>query len=200
MALKKPILLGIEEENEVAINWIETFEEEEQVWINAKTNPTHKLAHKAGIPEQLPTEVLKAFLEFKEVFKKKPSEQMPERKKWDYPIDLKHDFISKDSHVYPMNPEEHQKLREFLDENLWKGYIRPSTSLQASPFFFVSKKDSKKLWPCQDYRCFNTGTIKNAYLLPQISDLLDKLKGEKYFTKLDLWWEYNNIWIKEGNI
>ena len=65
-----------------------------------------------------------------------------------------------------MNPKEHQKLREFLDENLQKGYIRPSTSPQASPFFFISKKDSKKLRPCQDYRCLNTGTIKNAYPLP----------------------------------
>ena len=98
-----------------------------------------------------------------------------------------------------MNPEEHQKLQEFSDENLQKGYIRPSIPLQASPFFFVSKKDSKKLWPCQDYRCLNTGTIKNAYPLPCIFDLLDKLKGVKYFTKLDLWWGYNNVCIKEGD-
>ena len=124
---------------------------------------------------------------------------MPEQKKWDHPIDLKPDFVPKDSHIYPMNPEECQKLREFLDENLKKGYIRPSTSPQASPFFFVSKKDSKKLRPCQDYRRLNTGTIKNAYPLPRISDLLDKLKGAKYFTKLDLRWGYNNIRIKEGD-
>ena len=111
---------------------------------------------------------------------------MPERKKWDHPIDLKPDFVPKDSHIYLMNPEERQKLREFLDENLQKEYIRPSTSLQASPFFFVSKKNSKKLRPCQDYRRLNTGIIKNTYPFPQISDLLDKLKGVKYFTKLDL--------------
>jgi len=69
----------------------------------------------------------------------------------------------------------------------------------ASPFFFVSKKDSKKLRPCQDYRCLNKGTIKNAYPLPQVDELLDKLKGAKYFTKLDLRWGYNNVWIKEGD-
>ena len=51
---EEPILLNIEEEKEAAINWIETFEDEEQVWINTKTNPTHELTHKAGIPEQPP--------------------------------------------------------------------------------------------------------------------------------------------------
>jgi len=63
----------------------------------------------------------------------------------------------------------------------------------ASLFFFVSKKDSKKLRPYQDYRHLNEGTIKNAYLLPRVDELLDKLKGAKYFTKLDLRWGYNNV-------
>ena len=41
--------------------------------------------------------------------------------------------------------------------------------------------------------------IKNAYPLPLISDLVDQLKGAKYFTKLDIWWGYNNVWLKEGD-
>jgi hypothetical protein len=69
----------------------------------------------------------------------------------------------------------------------------------ASPFFFVAKKDSKKLRPCQDYRALNEETIKNAYPLLQVGNLLDKLKGKKYFTKLDLRWGYNNVRIKEGD-
>ena len=68
----------------------------------------------------------------------------------------------------------------------------------ASPFFFVDKKDGK-LRPCQDYRAFNEGTIKNTYLLPLISDLMDKLRGARYFTKLDIQWGYNNIRIKDGD-
>jgi len=69
----------------------------------------------------------------------------------------------------------------------------------ASLFLFVSKKDSKKLRPCQDYRRLNKGTIKNAYPLPRVDELLDKLKGAKYFTKLDLRWGYNNVRIKIGD-
>ncbi len=42
-------------------------------------------------------------------------------------------------------------------------------------------------------------TIKNRYPLPFISELINKLWGAKYFTKLDVRWGYNNIRIKEGD-
>ena len=50
---------------------------------------------------------------------------------------------------------------------------------------------------CQDYRKLNEGTIKNTYLLPLISELINQLKGAKYFTKLDIQWGYNNVRIKD---
>ena len=95
-------------------------------------------------------------------------------------------------------PQEHTEIDKFIDENLTKGYIRPSKSPMASPFFFVAKK-SGDLRPCQDYQRLNEGTINNSHPLPLISDLMDQLKGAKYFTKLDVWWGYNNIRIKDGD-
>ncbi len=68
----------------------------------------------------------------------------------------------------------------------------------ASPFFFVDKKDGK-LQPVQDYRALNDVTIKNTTPLPLIPELIDKLCGARYFTKLDIHWGYNNIRIKEGD-
>jgi hypothetical protein len=100
--------------------------------------------------------------------------------------------------MYNLTPEEQTELDKFLKEILEKGYIRPSQSPMASPFFFVGKKDPG-LRPCQDYRYLNEHTIKNAYPLPLISELLDKLKGARQFTKLDVWWGYNNIRIREGD-
>ena len=91
-----------------------------------------------------------------------------------------------------LTPAEQLELDNFLKENLEKGYIQPSESPMASPFFFVSKKD-EKLQPCQDYQCLNDWMIKNSYPLPLISDIMDKLKGAKYFTKMDVCWGYNNI-------
>jgi hypothetical protein len=51
----------------------------------------------------------------------------------------------------------------------------------------------------QDYRYLNEHTVKNNYPLPLISQLVDKLKGSKWFTKIDLHWGYNNVCIKEGD-
>jgi len=66
------------------------------------------------------------------------------------------------------------------------------------PFFFVKKKDGS-LRPVQDYRRLNGAMIKNKYPLPLIQELIDKVQGAKYFTKLDIQWGYNNVRIKEGN-
>jgi hypothetical protein len=45
----------------------------------------------------------------------------------------------------------------------------------------------------------NAKTVKNAYPLPLISDLINRLRGACYFTKLDVRWGYNNVHIKEGD-
>jgi Reverse transcriptase (RNA-dependent DNA polymerase) len=41
--------------------------------------------------------------------------------------------------------------------------------------------------------------VKNAYPLPLISEIMDKLKGAKYFSKFDVWWGYNNVQIRSGD-
>ena len=68
----------------------------------------------------------------------------------------------------------------------------------ATPVFFIKKKDGK-LRLVQDYRVLNAMTVKNKYWLPLILELIVKLRGAKYFTKLDVWCGFNNIHIKEGD-
>jgi len=70
----------------------------------------------------------------------------------------------------------------------------------ASLVFFIKKKDGS-LRLVQDYWKLNAVTVKNAYPLPLIPDILNKVSEAKakYFTKLDVRWGYNNIWIKEGD-
>ena len=59
--------------------------------------------------------------------------------------------------------------------------------------FFVGKKDDKKHM-VQNYGYLNEQTIKNNYSLPLI---LENIGTKKVFTKLDLQWSYNNVWIKK---
>jgi len=132
------------------------------------------------------------------VFGKKQLERMPTRKIWDHMIDVKEGFIPRKRKIYPLSREERKEVREFVREQLRKGYIQPSKSPQMALVFFVGKKDGKKRM-VQNYRYLNEWTIKNNYPLPLISDVLENIGTKKLFIKMDLRWEYNNVRIKEGD-
>jgi len=78
------------------------------------------------------------------VFGKKQSERMPMRKVWDHAIDVKKGFVPRKRMVYPLLREEREEVREFIKEQLRKGYIQLSKSPQTAPVFFVRKKNGKK--------------------------------------------------------
>jgi len=100
--------------------------------------------------------------------------------------------------VYRLTPSEMVMLKEYITDGLKRGMLQRSEALDACSFFFINKKDGK-LCPIQDYRPLNTITRKNAALIPLIPELIDKLLGAQFFTKLDVCWGYNNIHIWEGD-
>jgi len=104
----------------------------------------------------------------------------------------------KSSKVYPLSPLEQEELDAFLKENLCTRRIQPSKSPIAALMFFIKKKDGS-LQLVQDYHALNVMTVKNRYPLPLISELISQLRGAKYFTKLDIWWGFNNVYIKLGD-
>ena len=165
--------------------------------IRKANNPAMELAQKANT-EATPTEIPGYLKPYASVFEKNAAERFPDERPYDYAIELKADFVLKDCKVYQLTPEEDWKLTKFLNENLKKGYIRPSKSPMASPFFFVGKKDGN-LRPCQDYRYLNKETVKNAYPLLLIADLVNQIKGYTRFTKMDVRAGYNNVYIKDGD-
>ena len=123
---------------------------------------------------------------------------MPTKKIWDHTIDLKEMFKLQKERIYPLSKNEREEVQNFMDNQLRKGYIRPSKSPQISLVFFVSKKDGSKRI-VMDYYNLNKQTIKNNYPLPLITDLIDNIGSKRIFTKMDLWWGFNNVRIKEGN-
>ena len=157
------------EVKKVAEKWEIWDEEEEAVKSEAEA--------KKLVPEK--------FHEWIKVFGKKQLERMLTRKLWDHAIDVKEGFVPKKGKVYPLSREEREEVREFVREQLRKGYIRPSKSPQTALVFFVGKKDRKQRM-VQDYRYLNKWTIKNNYPLPLISDVLENIGTKKLFTKMDL--------------
>ena len=100
--------------------------------------------------------------------------------------------------IYNLSPVELETLREYIDENLGNGFIRHFRSPAGAPIFFVKKKNGS-LRLVVDYRGLNKVTIRNRYALPLISNLLERLSGAKYFTKLDLRGAYNLVRIRPGD-
>ncbi|KAJ1045280.1 hypothetical protein NDA10_008131 [Ustilago hordei] len=100
--------------------------------------------------------------------------------------------------LYLKGPKEMSELRRYLDENLEKGFIRPSKSLARSPVLFVPKKDGG-LRLCVDYRGLNEITVKNRAPLPLIEEQLFLLRKARIYTKLDLRAAYNLIRIAKGD-
>jgi len=135
-------------------------------------------------PEQIIPPYLHDFLS--NVFSKEASQAIPpSHGKFDHRIKLKPDFEPEWVKAYQVAPPEQQAMEEFIKEHLARGMIIPSKSLQGCGFFFIGKKDGK-LRPCQDYCPLNSKMIKNAYPLPLIPPLLNKLCSAKYFMKIDI--------------
>ena len=124
---------------------------------------------------------------------------MPLRKPYDHAIDFEEGTkLPKLAKVYPLSLAERNSLDSWINEELRKRYIRPSTSPIAALFFFVKKHD-ESLWPVMDYRALNGITVKNWYPIPKIADLIESLSHTSIFTKIDLRWGYNNVRIRKGD-
>jgi len=138
------------------------------------------------------------YLDYIEVFDEKNCDKLPPHREYNCEINLKDNSIILYGPIYPLTEAERDELKKYIKENLAKGFIRKSKSPAGAPVLFVKKKDGT-LRLCIDYRKLNEMTIRNSYPLPLISELIDRVKGAKYFTKLDLKSAYNLVRIKEGD-
>ncbi|WZY93867.1 hypothetical protein YC2023_066196 [Brassica napus] len=121
--------------------------------------------------------------EFQDVFQ--ALQGVPPDRSDPFPIELEPGTAPLSKSPYRMAPAEMAELKKQLEELLDKGFIRPSSSPWGAPVLFVKKKDGS-MHLCIDYRGLNRVTVKNKYPLPRINELLDQLKGAKWFSKIDL--------------
>lgn len=152
----------------------------------AKENATSTLV----IPEQ--------YEEFKDVFEKKNADMLPEHRPYDCAIDLQEGTHPPFGPIYNLSQDELSALKDYIEENLAKNFIRHSKSPAGAPILFVKKKDGS-LRMCVDYRGLNKITVKNRYPLPLISGLLEQLGEAKIYTKIDLRGAYNLVRVKAGD-
>ena len=118
---------------------------EESIQINKVTITTELAAEENRKKEEKTDKELipQEYHGYLDIFSKEKAAHFPESRSWDHKIEMKEGFEPKSFKNYNLTPAEQLKLDKFLKENLGKGYIQPSQSPMASPFFFVSKKDPK---------------------------------------------------------
>ena len=99
---------------------------------------------------------------------------------------------------YPVNPRIQEVINQEVDRLLREDIIEPSQSSWSSPVVVVRKGDGKYRF-CLDFRKVNAVSKKDAYPLPYMSAILDKLRSAKYLTKIDLHQAYFQIPLDEAS-
>lgn len=126
------------------------------------------------------------------MFSKSESDKIPPHRIYDHKIQLEALLPNAFSPLYRQGTEELKATKQYLLENLEKGFIVNSNSPFASPILFVKKADGKLRF-CIDYRKLNGLTCNDLYPIPRIDELLGRVSKAKIFTKLDIRQAFHRI-------
>jgi predicted aspartyl protease len=176
----------IEEDDRVFMTMVHLVDHHH--FVRASSTVSRRLAEafaKNSKPKGFEDIVLMTLHRYADVFSETAFDSLPERRKWDHAIELEREPSPGFQKVYPMTLTEQTEMDTFLEEALATGRIRQSKSPLGALVFFIKKKD-RKLRFIQDYRALNAITRKNQYPLLLIDNLIHRLKGVHYFTKLDV--------------
>lgn len=122
---------------------------------------------------------------------------LPPHCSYDCQIKIKPGCTAPFGGLYTLTPNETSAPRAYLDEQLAKGSILPSSSAAAAPIFFT-KVPGKKARPVVDYWGLNKVTIRDSYPIPVVGWLLNQIAGCKYFAKIDLKSAFNLLRVAKG--
>uniref|UniRef100_A0A803TM55 CCHC-type domain-containing protein n=1 Tax=Anolis carolinensis TaxID=28377 RepID=A0A803TM55_ANOCA len=192
------IILGIPwlEQANPAVDWRGkslAFKEQQTQWEISKIAEEESEEDEGGEIDQelLPPE----YRDFVDVFNQKEASKLPPKRNIEVEIEITPGANLPKPKVYPMSVQEKEELRKYIDKNLARGFIKPSSSPLGAPVLFRRKKDNS-LRLCIDYRNLNAITKDNKYPMPLVKDLITVLKKGSIFTKLDLIEAYHKLIIK----
>lgn len=133
------------------------------------------------------------YSQYQDVFSKRASDELPPlRHNVDHKIELTQDNSIGHSPLYRQTTEELLAVKQYLLDNLDKGFIVPSNAPFASPVLFVAKPNGSLRF-CIDFRKLNNITKKDQHPLPLIDETLARLSKAKIFTKLDIRQAFHRI-------
>ena len=140
-----------------------------------------------------------AYSEFIPIMTAEMAAVLTEHSVYDHAIDLKDGQTPPWGPIYALNQTELEELRKWLKKITDMGAVRESKSSCSSPMLFVPKGHGRGLRVCIDYRGINKITVPNRYPIPNMDELKERVRGAKWFNKIDLKNGYHLIRIKEGD-
>jgi hypothetical protein len=147
--------------------------------------------------QQALEQVPKCYHHLLDQFSKVDSDAMPPfRANVDHKIELLPGANPEDlgyTGLWKLSTEEFDIARQYITENLQKGFIEPSGAPWAPPILFALKDGSLRF--CVDYRKLNAMTKKDQYPLPLIDETLARIAKAKIFTKIDIRQAFHRIRI-----
>ena len=122
---------------------------------------------------------------YKDIASKSASDILHLSRPYNYKIELEGETELIISLLYKIILEEFEIIKQYLIDNLDKGFIKTNQSLYKAPVLFIRKLTGGLRFYI-DYRKFNAFTRKDRYPLPLIDETLARLSKAKIFTKLDI--------------
>jgi hypothetical protein len=145
-----------------------------------------------------PTDLLDELLaEFGGIFAEPTS--LPSQRACDHSITLKPGSLPVAVRPYRYPAAHKDELEHQCAAMIEQGIVRRSDSAFSSPVLLVKNLDGSWRF-CVNYRALNALTVKDAFPIPIVDELLDELHGACFFTKLDLRSGHHQVRMRPADI
>src|SRR5277367_5336065 len=169
---------------------IDRIIEQKEIEAIREDSAQQELTNEELIEQKLPQQ----YHDFKDVFSKAASDALAPHREYDLKIELEKDYNLGFSPLYQHSTEELRAYKQYLVDNLSKGFIALSQSPFAAPILFARKANGGLRF-CVDYRKLNALTRKDRYPLPLLDETLAQISKARIFTKLDIRQAFHRVRI-----
>ena len=134
------------------------------------------------------------YQDFLDVFDRVQADKLSSHRSYDHKIELTSDVTSSHCRAYWMSLYKLQKVKKYLNKNLFKEFITSSKASYFSSVLFALKAN-EDLRFCINYRKLNVIIKRNHYSLSLIDEMINKIVDCKHLTWLNIISIFNKLWI-----
>ncbi len=142
--------------------------------------------------EDIKVKLSSKYQDFLNVFDRVQADKLSSHRSYNHKIELTSDVTSSRCQAYQMFLYKLQKVKKYLNENLFKEFITSSKASYFSSVLFILKAN-EDLRFCVDYWKLNVIIKRNRYSLSLIDEMIDKIVDCKHLTRLNIISTFNKL-------